>query len=281
MRKADEMNPGARAPLTLAIERGVATVTLDNAAARNAIDMRSSDATIEAIGRIADDPSVRVVLIRASGPMFCPGASMAFLAPDEPGMAERIDELLTALNPALVKLRALDVVVVAAVHGAVAGGGLGYLNMADLVVAAQGTRFSLAYSRIGATPDLGASWHLPRLLGERRALELLLLSDGFDADRALALGLVNFVFPDGEFEAETARLVERLRAGAAGSFAAIKRLVRQAHDSTLAEHLDAERREIVGAARGIEFAEGVRAFGERRVPNFDALGTSGANGDGS
>jgi len=199
MHKADETNPGHGAPLTLVVERGVAKVTLDNAAARNAIDRRSSDAMIGAIDRIADDPSVRVVLIRANGPMFCPGASMAFLAPDEPGMAERIDTLLTALNPALAKLRALDVVVVTAVHGAVAGGGLGYLNMADLAVAAQSTKFSLAYSRIGATPDLGATWYLPRMLGERRALELLLLSDGFDAEHAQALGLVNFVFADAEF----------------------------------------------------------------------------------
>lgn len=281
MGKPGETHPGPGAPLTLVVERGVATVTLDDVAARNAIDQRSSDAVIEAIDRIAGDPSVRVMLIRANGPMFCPGASMAFLAPDEPGMAERIDALLTALNPALAKLRTLDVVVVAAVHGAVAGGGLGYLNMADLVVAAQGTKFSLAYSRIGATPDLGATWYLPRLLGERRALELLLLSDGFDAERAQALGLVNFVFPDAAFEAETARLVERLRAGAAGSFGAIKRLVRQSHDSTLAEQLDAERREIVTAARGMEFGEGVRAFGERRAPDFSAIGASASTGDGS
>lgn len=281
MRKAEDTNPGPRAPLTLVVERGVATVTLDNVAARNAIDQRSSDALIEAIDRIAGDPSVRVVLIRANGPMFCPGASMAFLAPDEPGMAARIDALLATLNPALAKLRALDVAVVAAVHGAVAGGGLGYLNMADLVVAAQSTKFSVAYSRIGATPDLGATWYLPRLLGERRALELLLLSDGFDAERAQALGLVNFVFPDTAFEAETARLVERLRVGAAGSFGAIKRLVRKSHDSTLAEQLDAERREIVTAARGTEFGEGVRAFGEKRAPDFSAIGASASTGDGS
>lgn len=281
MHKADETQPGPGAPLTLVVERGIATVTLDNAAARNAIDQRSSNALIDAIDRIADDPSVRVVLFRANGPMFCPGASMAFLAPDEPGMAERIDTLLTALNPALAKLRALDVVVVTAVHGAVVGGGLGYLNMADLVVAAQSTKFSLAYSRIGATPDLGATWYLPRMLGERRALELLLLSDGFDAEHAQALGLVNFVFPDAEFEAETARLVERLRAGAAGSFGAIKRLVRQAHDNKLAEQLDAERREIVEAARGMEFGEGVRAFGERRAPSFSAIGESEPTGDRS
>jgi len=281
MHKADETQPGPGAPLTLVVERGIATVTLDNAAARNAIDQRSSNALIDAIDRIADDPSVRVVLIRANGPMFCPGASMAFLAPDQSGMAARIDALLTALNPALAKLRTLDVVVVTAVHGAVAGGGLGYLNMADIVVAAQGTKFSLAYSRIGATPDLGATWYLPRLLGERRALELLILSDGFDADRAQALGLVNLVFPDAAFDAETEKLVERLRTGATGSFAAIKRLVRQSHGNTLAEQLDAERREIVTAACGSEFGEGVRAFADRRAPSFVPIGASDSTGDES
>ncbi len=265
-------------PIRFGCEAGVATITLDNPAARNAIDRRSSDCLVEAIDRIAGDPSVRVVLIRASGPMFCPGASMSFLAPDEPGMAQRVDALLAHLNPALARLRSLDVVIVAAVHGAVAGGGLGYLNLADLVVAARSTKFSLAYSRIGATPDLGATWHLPRLLGERRALELLLLSDGFDAQHAQALGLVNFVVPDEELEAETARLVERLRVGAAGAFAAIKRLVRQSHGNELAAQLDAERREIVAAARGLEFGEGVRAFGERRAPDFVGAGPSLAPG---
>lgn len=258
-------------PIRCRIDAGVATITLNGATTRNALDRRGADALIAVIERLEAQPDLRVVLVRADGPMFCPGASMDFLQPDAPGMAQRIDTLLASLNPALARLRRLPAVIVAAVHGAVAGGGLGLMNLADLVVAAEGTKFSLAYSRIGATPDLGASWYLPRLLGERRALELLLLSDGFDAARAQALGLVNFVHPEAEFEAAVARLVERLRTGPAASHAAIKRLVFGAHAAGLDEQLEAERREIVRAAEGDEFGEGVRAFVERRAPVFDAV----------
>lgn len=261
-------------PIDFRYEAGVATICLDAPAARNAIDMALSDELIAAIERLRSEPGLRVVLVRANGPMFCPGASMAFLAPESPGMAERVDTLLRALNPALASLRELDAVIVAAVHGAVAGGGMGLMNLADLVIAAEGTKFSLAYSRIGATPDLGASWYLPRLVGERRALELMLLSDTFDAQRAHELGLVNFVHPVEQFEQEVSRLVDRLRSGAAQAHGAIKRLARRASESTLAEQLDAERAEIVAAASGNEFREGVRAFVERRAPDFDAAAAS-------
>ena len=263
-----EASATAGDPVTLTIDEGVATITLDSAATRNTIDMRSSDAVIAAIDRILENSNVRVILVRANGPMFCPGASMEFLRPDLPGMDTRVDTLLEKLNPALARLSTGSAVIVAVVHGAVAGGGFGLMNLADLVLAADDTRFSLAYSSIGATPDLGASWYLPRLLGERRALELLLLSETFDAHRALALGLVNAVHPRAEIDDAAVRLTARLRDGPASAHAAVKRLVRAAHTTTLTQHLDAERQEIVAASRGLEFAEGVRAFVERRKPKF-------------
>src|SRR5690606_29114874 len=127
--------------------------------------------------------------------------------------------------------------VVTAVHGSVAGGGLGLMNAADLVLAASNTKFSLAYSRIGATPDLGASFYLPRLLGERRAMELLLLSEPFDAQRAVELGLVNFVVPHQHFDEETDALVKRLLGGPPQAFSSIKRLVYGAHEALLHDQL--------------------------------------------
>lgn len=255
-------------PVALQFDDGIATITLDSAATRNTIDMAMSDAMIAAIDQLTLRSDLRVVLVRANGPMFCPGASMDFLRPDLDGMDTRVDALLARLNPALARLAQTPAVILAAVHGAVAGGGLGLMNLADLVLASDDTRFSLAYSRIGATPDLGATWYLPRLIGERRALELLLLSEPFDAARARELGLVNFVHPRETLDTAARTLAQRLRDGPAGAHAAIKRLIRRARGSSLAQHLDAEREEIVQAARGSEFAEGIRAFIERRAPTF-------------
>lgn len=270
---------GSEPAVTLRVADGVATLTLNSPATRNAIDGRLTDALLGAVDALARRPDLRVAVIRAAGPMFCPGASMGWLRPDEPGMPERVDALLGQLNPMLLRLCELPAVIVAAVHGAVAGGGLGLMNLADLVIAAEDTKFNLAYCSIGATPDLGASYHLPRLVGERRAMELMLLSEGFGAARARELGLVNFVVPAASFEQEVDRLVARLAAGAAGAHAAIKRLTYCSLGSTLHGQLEAERAEIVAAAAGGEFSEGVRAFGARRAPDF--RGVRDARGQGT
>lgn len=275
---APAAQPGCEPAVILQIADGVATLSLNSPATRNAIDGRLGDALCDAVDELARRPDLRVVLVRAAGPMFCPGASMGWLRPDEPGMAERVGALLDRLNPALLRMRELPAVIVAAVHGAVAGGGLGLMNLADLVIAAEGTKFNLAYTSIGATPDLGASHHLPRLVGERRAMELMLLSEGFGAARALELGLVNFVVPADAFQKAVEDLVARLAAGATGAYASVKRLTYRALDSTLHEQLDAERSEIVAAAAGGEFGEGVRAFGARRPPDFRAAAARGAGG---
>lgn len=271
------MNHHASAPLganadapavSLEIRDGLATVTLNSPATRNALGGRLNDDLASALAEVLDARDVRVAVIRATGPMFCPGADLAWLQPEQPGAPARIEGVLDALNPLFARLRASPMIVVAAVHGAVAGGGLGLLNVADLVIAAHSTRFNTAYTRIAATPDLGATYWLPRLAGERRALELLLLTDGFDAVRAQALGLVNFVVPAGSFDLEVDKLLRRLLAGPPDAFAAVKQLVYQAHDNDLATHLHHERQRLVAAAAQPEFAEGVRAFVEKREPRF-------------
>jgi 2-(1,2-epoxy-1,2-dihydrophenyl)acetyl-CoA isomerase len=151
----------------------------------------------------------------------------------------------------------MPAVVVAAVQGAVAGGGIGLLTMADLVIASSNTKFNLAYTKIGATPDLGTTWHLPRLIGERRALELMLLSDEFDAARAHELGLVNFVVPAERFDAEVKRLVERIARGSRGAQEAVKRLVYGASSASLDAQLESERREMLAATVRDDFLAGV------------------------
>jgi 2-(1,2-epoxy-1,2-dihydrophenyl)acetyl-CoA isomerase len=202
--------------------------------------------------------------------MFCPGADLEWLRPLEEGAEQRIDELLPRLNPLLAHLRELPMIVVAAVHGAVAGGGLGLMNAADIVIASSETKFNLAYSRIGATPDLGATFYLPRLIGERRAMELMLLSDSFDAARARELGLVNFVASQETFDAEVDHLVKRLLDGPSEAHASIKRMIYAPTVSDLALQHEAERRNLLAAVRGAELGEGVRAFVSKRAPRFNA-----------
>jgi 2-(1,2-epoxy-1,2-dihydrophenyl)acetyl-CoA isomerase len=158
--------------------------------------------------------------------------------------------------------------VVAAVHGAVAGGSIGVMSAADMVIAAQGTKFNLAYARIGASPDVGNSWFLPRLVGTRKALEWLLLSDDFDADAALACGLVNQVVPAAELRAVADQLVARLLAGAQGSQTRIKRLIYESETTPLAQQLYEEIEHFAQSTVTADFIEGVNAFMQKRKPRF-------------
>lgn len=252
----------------LAIEDGVATLSLNRPQAHNALDESAVVAFAAQADQALRDPSVRVILIRANGPAFGPGADLHWLDPLGGDAPARIDRVLRILNPLMLRLRAAPAIVVAAVHGLVAGGSLGLMNMADLVIAAGDARFSSAYARIGATPDLAASFLLPRLLGERKALELLLLADPFDAAQAQRLGLVNFVVPPERLDAEARALAGRLRSGAADALARTKRLAYAAAGSTLADQLEAERQQLMEAAAGSDFREGVAAFLSRRPPRF-------------
>jgi 2-(1,2-epoxy-1,2-dihydrophenyl)acetyl-CoA isomerase len=254
--------------VTLHIANGLATITLDSPSTRNAISARLTADLTGVLERLMQERNVRVAVIRAKGSMFCPGADLAWLQPDSPGAAERVDAVLNALNPLFVELRNAPFILVAAVHGAVAGGGLGLMNCADLVIASSNTRFNTAYTRIGATPDLGATWWLPRQMGERIAMELLLLADGMDAARAHELGLVNFVVDAERFDAEVDRLLQRLLSGPASAFSSVKKLVYRSSESSLPAQLQSERQLIVEATRGAEFGEGVRAFVEKRAPRF-------------
>ena len=139
---------------------------------------------------------------------------------------------------------------------------------ADLAIAAEGTMFTLAYSKLGTSPDGGATHFLPRLVGARKALELMLLSDAFDAQTALRLGIVNWVTSAERLGSETDAVARRLALGPTLAFGEVKRLVDESHDRALAAQLGAEVEAFARCAATRDFAEGVTAFVEKRKPNF-------------
>ncbi|HYD93830.1 MAG TPA: enoyl-CoA hydratase-related protein [Noviherbaspirillum sp.] len=252
----------------LSIDGGLATVVFDNPATLNAMGREQIAELNRVTQQVAAVPGVRVVLLRSEGPAFGVGGDLASLRPDRVDAPAVLREIGRDLNPAILRLRELPAIVVAAVHGAVAGGSMGLVCVADLVIAAKDTKFNLAYARIGASPDAGNSWFLPRLVGPRKALEWLLLSDNFDADTALAYGVVNQVVPADGLRAATDALVARLLAGPHGSHARMKRLVYQAETTPLARQLDDEIENFAQAAASPDLAEGIAAFIEKRPPRF-------------
>lgn len=259
-------HPGvSEAPVLCWRDEAVAHIRFNRPAALNAIDVSLAQAFAQACETVAADPLVRCVVLSGEGRAFMAGGDLQAMRADPVGSTATIIEYMHA---AIAVLGRLTAPVIAVLHGAVAGGGLGVALTADLALAAQGTRFNLAYTRIGTNTDCGASWGLVRLLGERKAMEVALLCDPFDADEALRLGLVNWVVPAEELSARATALAQRLAQGPTLALGNLKRLVRQSGLRTLPEQLQAEAEGFAQCARSHDFVEGVGAFLDKRTAQF-------------
>ena len=251
------------------VAHGIATITLNRPQVMNALDPETIFALRGACEEAAGDSAAKVIVLRGEGPAFLAGGDVAMfhanLQNDVPAL---VKDGAAELHQAILALRLAPKPVFASVHGAVAGAGLSLMVAADLAIAAEGTKFTMAYTRIGTSPDGGATWSLPRLVGYRKALELMLLSDTFDAQTALRLGLVNWVVGAERLASETAGIARKLAQGATIAFGEIKRLVYQGYDETLAAQLEAEVQAFARCAGTHDFAEGVTAFVEKRKPDF-------------
>lgn len=183
--------------------------------------------------------------------------------------AEVVAAIINPFHQALEILVGLRQPVIAALHGAVAGAGLSIALAADLAIAAEDAKFTLAYTRIGTSPDGGASWSLPRVVGLRKALELALLSDVIDAEEALRLGLVNKVVPADRLPLEMDALAQRLAHGPTQAFGRVKGLLRGSFERGLQGQLKAERDAFLACVATRDFKEGVAAFLEKRPAVFE------------
>jgi 2-(1,2-epoxy-1,2-dihydrophenyl)acetyl-CoA isomerase len=258
----------------LAHQGPVARLTLNRPAALNTLDFAMVDALVAACDALARDGSIRAVVLAGSGKHFMAGGDVrTFHGSLERPPAERhgvFADLVDRIHYAIETFHRLDVPVVARVQGAVAGFGLSMVCACDLAIAADDAYFAAAYRQIGLSPDGGMSWSLPRLVGARRAAEILLLSERFGAQEALAMGLVNRVVPVAELDAAVDKVVASIVAGPRGALKRTKRLLRESSTSTLPEQLHAESLSFAACASTDEFAEGVSAFVDKRAPRFGA-----------
>lgn len=252
-------------PLLLERDGAVAFICFNRPSAINAIDPPMARALLSAVRELAADPSVRAVVMRGAGKGFMAGGDLAVLSADpQRGAAE----LIGPLHEAVRVLDTMDAPLIAQVHGVAAGAGLSLMLQADFVLAAAGTRFNLAYANIGASCDVGASWALPRRVGLKRALEIALLSDTYDADAAERMGLIYRVMPSAELEAETLALAQRLASGPTLAFGHLRRLMRSSQARDLAGQLDAEAASFQVCAATEDFRIGVDAFRNRKTASF-------------
>lgn len=239
---------------------GVGVVTLCDPRAVNAIDSSVATALSGALDAVERDPQVKVILLRAEGRAFCVGGDVSAFDAASDALHDEVLRLGPSINALARAMAETPKITLAVAHGAAAGGGLGLLLSADVVVAARSTVFTLGYELLATSPDAGGSWFLPRDIGYRRALAMYLSSERIDAERAFELGMVTHVVDDEEAQTVGRELAARIAAGSFAAHAAAKRLFRQAAATPLARHLEDEITLFADNARRPEFAAAVEAF---------------------
>ena len=259
------MTTEAPPPLQLERSGAIATLRFNRPGALNAIDVPMATALRDAVRTIAEDTSVRCVVLRGEGKGFMAGGDLATLRADP---VQGAKDLLAPLNEAVALLAQLNAPVIAQVHGVAAGAGLSLMLQADFVLAAEGTRFNLAYINLGTSCDVGASWALPRLVGLRRALEIAMLGDTYSAQEAERLGLVNRVVPAAALDAAVQELAQRLASGPTLAHGHMRRLMRNAFDHDLPAQLAAEAEAFVACAHTADLPQGIAAFHAKRPAAF-------------
>lgn len=255
-------------PVLLDREGAVAVVTLNRPEVLNALSIEMAELLCDVCWRIEADPGVRAVLVRGAGKGFQAGGDIASFKREIDRIGEHAGRMIDTYHVAVRTLVRMPKPVVGQLHGAVAGAGMSLAMNLDLAVAAEGTVFTLAYANLGTSPDGGSTFFLPRLVGRRRAMEIALLSDRFDAARAYELGLVNRVVPADKLAEEAMGMAERLAAGPTMAYARTKALIDQSFETDLASQLEAERLNFVASTATADFKEGVAAFTEKRRPDF-------------
>ncbi len=262
----------------------VGTITIARAERFNSLDVATAQEFRKAGLLFARDSDVRAVILRGLPGVFCSGADLKYIRgggdgadlaylqgsrQTPKGYGEVFKQILEYIHSTISEIKRAPKPFLAAVDGVAAAGGFGIAMACDLVYASERATFEWAYGKTGLTGAESSTFFLPRLVGLRKALELVLLNPRLDAKKALEIGLINGVFPAERFDAEVAGIAERLASGPTEAFAVAKSLIHQAAGvDRLDWHLDRELESLARIADGREFAEGLEGFFEKRPARF-------------
>lgn len=255
-------------PVRVSVDGGVGHIVLARPAAGNPITNVVIEQFASAVRELDRRPDVRAVLVRAEGPNFTVGGDLNYMLERVGTLSDEFAAHVPAYSALLGDLLGVGVPVVCAVQGAVAGGGLGLLWCADVVIAADDLKLTTAFVRLGLSGDGGSTWMLPRALGHRGAFRMMASSSVIDAATALDRGLVDVVVPASELSATGAAEAAELAAGPTVALRHLKALLRRAPDNTLAQQLAEERDAMIDCGHSADVLEGIQATLQNRPPRF-------------
>lgn len=258
--------------LDVSISAGIATLTMNRPEARNALSMEMRSQLCDALHDIELDDAVRCVVLTGAGEHFMAGGDVKGMGESVKKPAAEIKKefmlRIHDLHPIMFAMRRMPKPIIASCRGAAAGAGVSIALACDLVIASADAFFTLAYCKIGTSPDGSSSFHLPRAVGIKKAMEIALLGDRFDAQTAKDIGMINFVVADADLSKETEKLAARLASGPTHVYGNTKALFYRSLESEFESQLQAEAEYFADCAAREDFREGVTAFIEKREPKF-------------
>ena len=252
--------------------KSVLTLTLNRPKVLNAVNGPLTEQLFDVLAAVENDARIRCVVIRGAGGHFMAGGDLKLFYGELDREADErrrfFEKFVYQVHPLIQVIKRLPKPVVASVEGAAGGFGVSLMLACDLVIAADTSFYTMAYCSIGTSPDGSSTYFLPRAVGLKKAMELALLCERFDAETAKDLGMVNWVVPQHELVGETAKLARRIANGPTRAYGNTKKLLNASLHSTLDDQLQAEAESFAQCAGSADFVEGISAFVEKRKAKF-------------
>jgi 2-(1,2-epoxy-1,2-dihydrophenyl)acetyl-CoA isomerase len=254
--------------LVFEVKDGVGLIRLNRPEDGNAITLEMANELLAAALRCDEDPGVRAVVLTGSGKMFCAGGDLRAFASQGAGASPYMKQVTQVFHAAISRLNWMDAPVIGAINGTAAGGGLSLALATDIAVAAESAKFTMAYTKVGLVPDGASTYFLARLVGLRRAKEMVLLNAVLSAQQALEWGLINQVAADDLVLPTALDLARQLAKGPTRAIGVAKRLVLSGATESLESQMEKESRSIAAMVASADGREGIAAFLGKRLPEF-------------
>ncbi len=254
--------------ITCTLAEGVATITLDRPDVLNSFNRAMASELQLTLGALAKDPAVRAILLTGNGRAFCAGQDLSEAVPPDAPLPDLGDIVHASYNPIVRLIRSIEKPVVCAVNGVAAGAGANLALACDILIAAEEASFIQSFAKIGLIPDTGGTFFLPRLVGLHRATAMMMLGEKVSATRARELGIVHEVVPHSVLHDTAFSMARSLASQATRGFGLTKRALNRSLGADLDSQLEFEEELQREAGKTRDYQEGVRAFLEKRKPNF-------------
>ena len=254
--------------LVFEVKDGVGLIRLNRPDDGNAITLEMASEMLDVAMRCDEDPEVRAVVLTGSGKMFCVGGDLKAFAAQGDRVSFYLKKVTQAFHAVISRFNWMDAPVVGAINGTAAGGGFSLALTTDIAIAAESAKFTVGYSKVGLAPDGSSSFFLARLVGLRRAKEMMLLNPVLSARQALEWGLINQVVADDQVLPAALEIAHQLAKGPTLAFGEAKRLMLSGATESLESQMEKESRAVAAMAGRVDGREGVAAFLGKRIPKF-------------